>query len=232
MNRLIAEGLDGCESHEVLVIVGTDHHPFNRLITWVNNWLTYHPDDRARFFVQWGAASVRPECPGAQFVTTDELGSLLQGARVIVCHGGGGSISDAWDRGQLPIVVPRTPRLSEHVDDHQITFTQRLAELGRVRVARSETDFSHLLEEALGEAEGEGDIPRRPMGSAVCDIEETIARFGVLVDELVQQRREGLSLRVRKLLSTGSVRSRPSRPTVTAGTGESATTTSTPGPAQ
>ena len=119
----------------IVVTVGTDHHPFDRLIRWINDWLAQHPDRASDFFVQSGAASVIPACPSARFLEAAQLNALLDEADVMVCHGGPGSIADAWARGQVPIVVPRLRRLGEVVDDHQVDFCRKLAELGRIRLA-------------------------------------------------------------------------------------------------
>jgi UDP-N-acetylglucosamine transferase subunit ALG13 len=183
---------------DVVVIVGTDHHPFDRLITWVNNWLSGNPEHVSRFFVQWGAASTRPNCSGAQFVSTDELRCLLRDVSVIICHGGGGSMSDAWALGHVPIVVPRIRRLGEHVDDHQIDFSGKLAELGRVRLARTETGFANLLDKSLCDIHPSEASDCVPIGSTAEDVEQTVARLAALVDELVYQPRRRFSLRIWK----------------------------------
>jgi UDP-N-acetylglucosamine transferase subunit ALG13 len=178
-------GTPGRRPPRVMVIVGTDHHPFDRLITWVNGWLDRHPDRVGEFFVQWGAAAVRPVCAGAQFLTSDQLSSVLEGAGAVVCHGGGGSISDAWARGIVPIVVPRRRRLGEHVDDHQIHFSAKLAELGYIRVAQTPAEFTSLLD-GLSRAPLPGD-QRTRIGSQEADVQAVVARFGTLVDELVSR---------------------------------------------
>ena len=172
----------------VLVIVGTDHHPLNRLITWVNEWLSRHPEQVSDFFVQWGSATVRPACDGAQIVTTERLRTLLDDARMVICHGGGGSISDAWTAGVVPIVVPRLPQLGEHVDDHQIHFSAKLAELGRIRVAQSQAEFTGLLDESIGDIQANG-LRRPRLGSPEAKVDETIARFATLVGELASRPR-------------------------------------------
>ncbi|HBW18037.1 MAG TPA: glycosyl transferase family 28, partial [Actinobacteria bacterium] len=66
----------------------------------------------------------------------DLLDQLLDGAELVICHGGPGTISGAWSRGLRPVVVPRLRRLGEVVDDHQVDFCAKLAELGRVQLAR------------------------------------------------------------------------------------------------
>jgi UDP-N-acetylglucosamine transferase subunit ALG13 len=172
----------------VLATVGTDHHQFDRFIEWINGWLGRHPERVAAFFVQSGAASVVPACPGSRFLDVAQLDALLDAADVMVCHGGPGSISDAWERGQVPIVVPRLRRLGEVVDDHQVDFCLKLAELGRVRLAQTPAAFAGLLDEAVH------DTRRFRASGAAADVDAAVARFAALVDELVSRPPRRLSL--------------------------------------
>jgi UDP-N-acetylglucosamine transferase subunit ALG13 len=186
-----------------VVTVGTDHHPFDRLIGWTNDWLGRHPDQAPAFFVQSGAASVVPACRGSRLLEVGHLDALLDAADVIVCHGGPASIAAAWTRGRLPIVVPRTPQLGEHVDDHQVEFCRKVAELGRVRLAQTWADFAGLLDEAAR------DHTRFRASVPETDIDAAIARFGELVDELLGQSRHRRPLhragrRIRRRLAAGT----------------------------
>jgi UDP-N-acetylglucosamine transferase subunit ALG13 len=172
----------------VVVTVGTDHHPFDRLIGWVNDWLAAHPGHAETFFVQTGTSSVPPNCPAADYLDTQKLDDLLDEADVLVCHGGPASIADAWRRGLVPIAVPRLHRLGEHVDDHQLDFCAQVAELGHVRLARTAEDFAALLS-AAGTGRRSIPVSRPP-----ADVDATVARFGALVDELVSRPRRRPSL--------------------------------------
>jgi UDP-N-acetylglucosamine transferase subunit ALG13 len=170
------------------VTVGTDHHPFNRLVRWANDWLEVHPEQVPGFFVQSGTASVRLICPGSAFLDAGLLDAALDEADVIVCHGGPATIAAAWDRGRLPIAVPRVPQLGEIVDDHQISFCLKLAKLGRVRLAQTSAEFATLLAEAADDrAAFRARVPAADVGAAV-------ARFGELVDELVGRPRHRLPI--------------------------------------
>jgi UDP-N-acetylglucosamine transferase subunit ALG13 len=171
----------------VVVLVGTDHHPFNRLIEWVNSWLSQHPEQAAGFFVQAGTASVRPGCPWSSLLDVSQLDALLDQADLVVCHGGPASIANAWSRKQLPIVVPRLRRLGEHVDDHQLDFSRKIAGLGRVHLAQTPADFAELLAEAGRDISG---FRSSGLDSAV---DEVVVRFGALVDELVSRPRRRLT---------------------------------------
>jgi UDP-N-acetylglucosamine transferase subunit ALG13 len=170
-------------SPRIVVTVGTDHHPFDRLISWTNDWLSRYPEQVPGFFVQAGPASVVPACPGSQFLDVSQLDTLLDAADVIVCHGGPGCIADAWARGRVPIVVPRLPRLGEIVDGHQVDFCRKLAELQRIRLAQTPAEFASLLDEATR------DQARFRSSEAATDVAAAVTRFGEFVEELVSHPR-------------------------------------------
>lgn len=173
----------GSVAGRVVVVVGTDHHPFDRLINWVNEWLATHADQTGRFFVQWGTASVRPDCQGVQFLGADELATLMDQADVIVCHGGPATVSEAWARGRKPVVVPRLARLGEHVDDHQADFCYRFAALGRMALASTLSDFTRLL------AEAEAEPARFSVTDSGSTADQAVACLGKLIEELVSRPR-------------------------------------------
>jgi UDP-N-acetylglucosamine transferase subunit ALG13 len=163
----------------IVATVGTDHHPFNRLIMWINDWLARHPDRVHGFFVQSGAASAIPACPSGRFLEAGQLNALLDEADVMVCHGGPGTIADAWERGQVPIVVPRLRRLGEVVDDHQVDFCRKLAGLGRIQLAEEPAGLAALLDDAIL------DHTRFRVTGPASDVDAAVARLGELVEELV-----------------------------------------------
>jgi UDP-N-acetylglucosamine transferase subunit ALG13 len=176
----------------IAVLVGTDHHPFDRLITWVNDWLGQHPEQIPAFFVQSGSASVEPICDGAAIMEAGQLDKVLDEADVAICHGGPGSIADAWSRGLLPIVVPRLRRHGEVVDDHQVDFCVKLAGLDRIRLAQEPAAFADLLAEATF------DPARFRASGPRADVDAAVRRFAALVDELA-----GRPRRRRQLLRRG-----------------------------
>ena len=187
----------------IVVTVGTDHHPFDRLIGWTNDWLREHPEHVPAVFVQSGAASVIPACPASRVVEAGHLSALLDSADVIVCHGGPVSMAEAWARGRLPIVVPRRPELGEQVDDHQVDFCRKVAELGRIRLAQTPAEFAGVLDEAARDPRRfRADLPH-------ADVDAAVARFADLVDDLVSRSRRrwpliGRSRRIRRRAAAGT----------------------------
>ena len=169
----------------LLVSVGTDHHPFDRLVRWAGAWLDGHPG-QLRCLMQTGTSA--PPAAGAAewraYLEFDALQTAMREAAAVVCHGGPGTILGARHMGAIPIVVPRRHRLGEHVDDHQVAFSRRLAaEGGDVFLAETQADLHRLLDRVAAEPAAFRAGPEdRATATAVRE-------FGRLVDGLVSDRR-------------------------------------------
>jgi len=111
----------------VAVLLGTDHHQFERLVGWVAR-LSRAGD--AEWFVQHGHTRLPHGVDGCRMLSAEELADLLHRADAVVTHGGPGLIMEAREAGHFPIVVPRDPRLHEHVDQHQQRFAKFIADAG------------------------------------------------------------------------------------------------------
>ncbi len=77
-----------------------------------------------------------------------ELQEWISKARVVVCHAGIGSVALCLSTGRHPVVVPRLKRLSEYIDDHQLTFGRRLAELGLATLIEDVSDLAEAVRSA------------------------------------------------------------------------------------
>jgi UDP-N-acetylglucosamine transferase subunit ALG13 len=160
----------------LLVTVGTDHHPFDRLVRWVDTWLVAH-EFPFRCLMQIGD-STRPggTVEWHAYLEFDALQAAMQAAAVVVvCHGGPSTILGARHAGAIPIVVPRQSRLGEHVDDHQVLFTRRLAGTGSIFVAETVAELHALLNRAVAEpATFRAPFQHRGMEEAVRSFERLI----------------------------------------------------------
>lgn len=164
----------------VLTMVGTDHHPFHRLVRWVDEWSRRFPADDC--MIQYGTSMPPRHARGLAYVEPDELNAWMDKAQVLVCHGGPTTIVEARRHGRRPIVVPRRSRWGEHVDDHQYLFTNRLAQTGQVLTATTQHEFELLLDAALSDPamvrRGDADDGRQTAAA--------VQRFGSLVAGLFQ----------------------------------------------
>lgn len=75
----------------------------------------------------------------------DRIQQILRDARVVVCHGGTGSLITALQQGCHVIAVPRLARLGEHYDDHQSEITSAFAARGLIQVANSVDEMREAL---------------------------------------------------------------------------------------
>jgi UDP-N-acetylglucosamine transferase subunit ALG13 len=135
----------------LLVTVGTDHHPFDRLVGWVDGWLA--AGRRALRCLMQTGTSAPPSGPAdwQAYLEFDALQAAMAKAAAVVCHGGPGTILGARHMGAVPIVVPRRSGLGEHVDDHQVAFSRRLGATGEVFLAETEDDLHRLLDRVVVE---------------------------------------------------------------------------------
>jgi UDP-N-acetylglucosamine transferase subunit ALG13 len=84
--------------------------------------------------------------------------------------------------GKRPIVVPRRKQFGEHVDDHQLAFTQRIARDGAILLAQSDDELRSCLDGALGLAGAAADLPPAGAGPG-----PAVAAFEQLIDELLNR---------------------------------------------
>lgn len=165
----------------VLVTVGTDHHVFERLMGWLETWLRDHPDT-VRMIVQHGFSRLPSGADGFVMCSRDELLELMRQSDIVIAQGGPGGIMDSRECGIMPIVVPRVAALDEVVDDHQLSFTRHLATAALVVPAFTADELRARLDAAVA------DPSRMRIEVESTHVEEAIAKFDTLVDELVRRK--------------------------------------------
>ncbi|GAA1619904.1 glycosyltransferase [Catellatospora bangladeshensis] len=173
------------ERDAVLVVVGTDVHPFDRLLDWAGRITA---EQQVPCVMQYGSSAARDLPGSAAFFDHETLGERLRQAGVVVCHGGPATITEARRAGHKPIVVPRDPTLGEHVDDHQQRFAARMGELGMVELCRTEEEFRAALLAALADPT-RLHISGSEAGAAAV---EAAKRVGAIADGLVTRPSRGL----------------------------------------
>jgi UDP-N-acetylglucosamine--N-acetylmuramyl-(pentapeptide) pyrophosphoryl-undecaprenol N-acetylglucosamine transferase len=115
--------------------------PFDRLIQAFDGL-----DLDEELVVQHGVSPVRPS--GARcvdFLAYGDLVELVRRARVVVTHGGVGSVLTALANGKRPVVVPRSAARGEAIDDHQLELVRKLAAAGVVDLVEDTADLPARL---------------------------------------------------------------------------------------
>lgn len=165
----------------VLVVVGTDHHRFDRLVDWLDDW-SLRQVEPTRVVFQHGSARAPHFGEGHALLPHVELQALMASADVLVTHGGPATICEAWRHDRMPVVVPRDPALGEHVDGHQQRFSRRLGSQGLVRLCEQ----SDALTRALDEARSDPATARFAAGQGRdALVAASVARVGEVIDGLV-----------------------------------------------
>lgn len=131
----------------IFVTVGTDHHPFDRLIEAVDRFKSEGLLQET-VFIQSGASLYRPRSAEYQdFLPYDVLMDRIEQARIIITHGGPGSIMPALYLGKVPVVLARKKEFGEAVDDHQLDFARKLDAEGILLHAEDVDDLEEKIQD-------------------------------------------------------------------------------------
>jgi UDP-N-acetylglucosamine transferase subunit ALG13 len=154
---------------ELLVTLGTCAYPFERLLRAVSGVV----QSDALVLAQCGSTSFRPKrmlC--VDYLSPSTLMGCMRSARVVVCHGGIGSVALALAAGHTPIVVPRRRRFGEHVDDHQLAFAREVHALGLATLVEDETELGDAIRAAM---EPKLPVERTPVPDLAPDLHRYLA---------------------------------------------------------
>lgn len=111
----------------IFVTVGTHEQPFNRIIEAVDK-LKENNIIKDDVFVQTGYSTYIPKhCDFEKFLTYDQMEFYAKESDIMITHGGPASIFLAYKYKKKPIVIPRDSKFKEHVDNHQILFSNRIS---------------------------------------------------------------------------------------------------------
>ena len=133
----------------ILVTVGTEKFPFNRLMEWIDNLSEQNliQPEKEEIIIQSGSCTIIPKGVKSYSVLkkTDFL-SLVEKARLIIAHCGEGTIDLLAVRDKPFILVPRSHQFQEHVDEHQVELAEQLAQQG-IPIANCAEDLVSFLAE-------------------------------------------------------------------------------------
>ncbi|PSB30601.1 glycosyltransferase [Stenomitos frigidus] len=132
----------------ILVTVGTEQYPFNRLMNWLDLLIrdgVISKDER--LIIQYGSSTKIPfRSEAFERLPEPEFKSLLEQARVVISHCGEGSVILLESLNKPYLLVPRARRFGEHVDDHQLEMAEFLKKQG-IPIAECPGDIARFLSE-------------------------------------------------------------------------------------
>jgi UDP-N-acetylglucosamine transferase subunit ALG13 len=172
---------------DILVVLGTDHHPFDRLVGWVDDFLERPGNGSLSALIQLGSTAPPRRADGLGIVAYDELQRLMRRATVVVTHGGPATMFEVRRQGRRPVVVPRDPALGEHVDQHQQEFSRRMATLGLVTLCEEQGVFDQALSAALADPKAFAVTGEENLRDSR-EVAAAVARTGRIIDGLAIRR--------------------------------------------
>jgi UDP-N-acetylglucosamine transferase subunit ALG13 len=129
----------------ILVIMGMEVHPFDRLARAVDNLAATNKLGEP-FFIQLGACRYEPGSASFErYLSFGALCEKVRAASVVITHAGAGSTLTCIQQGKHPILVPRRAKEAEHIDDHQIPFTQKMVEIGHASALYEMSDLETTI---------------------------------------------------------------------------------------
>lgn len=124
----------------IFVTVGTHEQPFNRLVKWMDD-LKKNGTIEEEIIIQIGYSTYKPKyCSWKKLFPYQEMIKLVSDARIVITHGGPSSFIMPLQIKKIPIVVPRRRKFNEHVNDHQVDFVNRVANIQKNIIVVNEID--------------------------------------------------------------------------------------------
>lgn len=129
----------------IFITVGTHEQGFDRLLKAMDEMIEKKYVDE-EVFAQSGFTKYKPKnYKYESMISYDKMQYYNENSRIIITHGGPGSIFLPLQYGKIPIVVPRNPKFNEHVDNHQILFTKRLEKAKKVLAVYDIDDLAKVI---------------------------------------------------------------------------------------
>lgn len=134
----------------IFVTVGMRAEPFLRLVRAADEMAL---ETAERVVIQYGSAQNTPRfAEHFDFADEAQMQMWVRDARVLVTHGGAGSILEALEVGKPLVIAPRLKCYGEAVDDHQLELAEALDRQGKAVIVTEPS--SSILCDAVARAEG------------------------------------------------------------------------------
>ena len=128
----------------ILVTVGTEQYPFNALMDWIG-LLMKEGIITEEIAIQYGSSTNLPDnVKVSKVIPEAQFKQMVEQSSAVIAHCGEGSALLLEEFDKPYILVPRTVKFHEHVDDHQLEMADDLENQG-VLIARSPADLVKFL---------------------------------------------------------------------------------------
>ena len=129
----------------IFVTVGTHEQQFDRLLIELDR-LIEDGSINESVFIQSGYSNYKlRNSEHESMLPFDKMQDMVAEARIVITHGGPGSIFLPLSNGKIPVVVPRNPNYNEHVDMHQIEFVKKLSDANKILAVFNIEDLASTI---------------------------------------------------------------------------------------
>lgn len=131
----------------ILVLLGTQKNDFTRLLEAVQKNIDSGLI-KDKVIVQAGDTKFKSkDMEIFDLIPMDKMNDLIDSAKLIITHGGVGSIVGALKKNKKIIVMPRLSKYGEHVNNHQQQIVSIFEEKGYIKSINSADDLTKVLSE-------------------------------------------------------------------------------------
>jgi UDP-N-acetylglucosamine transferase subunit ALG13 len=143
-----SDNVDKAEiKNQIFVTVGTLSTGFDRLLKEID-MLIEKRVIREKVIAQSGSSKYTPKnYEWFRFASKEVFGDTMKESKIVITHGGVGSITNALKFNKRTIVVPRRKQFGEVVNDHQLEITRELEKEGRIIAVYDIKDLKGALEQ-------------------------------------------------------------------------------------
>jgi len=132
----------------IFVTLGTQDKSFERLLSAIDREIE-KGNIKEKVIVQAGYTKYESEnMEILDLVSSDDFEEYVSKCRVLITHGGVGSILSAIQKNKIVIAAARLKKYKEHTNDHQRQIVSEFAKLGYILELKDFNKLGRLLEKA------------------------------------------------------------------------------------
>lgn len=133
--------------NQIFVTVGTHISGFVRLLKETDD-LIERGLIKEKVIGQIGNSKYEPKNYNwFRFTSKEDYWDTLKRSKIVITHGGIGSISNALKFNKKTIIVPRRKKFGEHIDDHQLDIAKEFEKQGKIIAVYDINDLKEALEQ-------------------------------------------------------------------------------------
>lgn len=130
----------------IFIILGSQKFQFNRLLQEVDRLISTDKIAGSLVFAQTGFSDYKPRSFDFKpFLNTEEFDGKIAESKIVITHGGTGSIISGLKKHKKLIVVPRSTHYGEHVDNHQFEIAQQFEQAALLCAIADVTELENAL---------------------------------------------------------------------------------------